>query len=334
MSVPTAKLPLPFDFCHCNMCRHQSGELAASFWTPPDDSRGLTIEGEQTKYVSSDIITRTFCSNCGAFISFEDKDQSLPDLSTGLLQGGDGIVRLQKHIFVADTIDGGLATWLADIPAYKEYSSSEKLDPAAFGTTPSAHSEASELNAHCLCRGVQFKITRPDAASKDLSSPHSDLFSTRTKGTKPKMDDVDKWWLCANGRKYLAGTCACNSCRLVSGFDIQSWAFIPKANIFQMNGEPLNFNIGTLKQYQSSQGTYREFCSKCGATMFWHDETRPQLIDVSIGILSADEGSRAESWLEWKTDRISFEEEGHNKALVRRLSEGLHKWGNLKSQAA
>ncbi|KAK4102824.1 hypothetical protein N658DRAFT_494886 [Parathielavia hyrcaniae] len=31
--------------------------------------------------------------------------------------------------------------------------------------------------------------------------------------------------------KYLSGTCACHPCRLTSGFEIQTWAFIPRRNI-------------------------------------------------------------------------------------------------------
>ena len=330
VSVPTGQLPLRFDFCHCNMCRHQTGELAASFWTPPEDATDLVIEGSLTRYASSNTVTRAFCGNCGAFVSFEDKSQSKPDLSTGLLKG-EGLLELQKHIFVADTIDGGLASWITDIPAYEGFSSGKRLDVTTFHTLTDVHNKATELRAHCLCKGVQFKITRPNPASTDLSSPVSDLFSAHIDGGKGVGDDRKKWWLRANGTKYLAGTCACNSCRLASGFDIQAWAFIPKANIWQANGEPLDFKIGTLKQYQSSEGTYRDFCGRCGATVFWHNETRPQLIDVSVGLLNAEEGARAESWLEWKMDRISFEEEAQNKALIHTLSKGMHDWTNKES---
>jgi hypothetical protein len=37
------------------------------------------------------------------------------------------------------------------------------------------------------------------------------------------------------------GTCVCNSCRLSSGFPIQTWAFVPKSNIFNADGSPLVF---------------------------------------------------------------------------------------------
>jgi hypothetical protein len=36
---------------------------------------------------------------------------------------------------------------------------------------------------------------------------------------------------------------------------------------------------------------------------------RPDLIDVSAGLFRAEEGARAEHWLEWWTERVSFSEE-------------------------
>jgi hypothetical protein len=134
-------------------------------------------------------------------------------------------------------------------------------------------------------------------------------------------EDV-KWWLRANDTKYLAGTCACRSCRLASGFEIQTWTFVPRSNVYfhlstdggdRDSGKsvvlPLDFGKlpkGILRSYESSPGVLREFCGKCGVTVFWHDKWRPGLIDVSVGLVHADEGARAESWLEWWIERVSF----------------------------
>jgi hypothetical protein len=136
-----------------------------------------------------------------------------------------------------------------------------------------------------------------------------------------------KWWLRGKGgTKYLAGTCACRSCRLASGFEIQTWAFVPRSNIFMYSRpragvetsdrdalpEPLDFeNVppDVLRSYESSTGVAREFCPRCGATVFWHNKERSELIDVSVGLLDATEGARAETWLEWWTGRVSFAED-------------------------
>jgi len=247
------------------------------------------------------------------------------------------------HEFVGDTKDGGLAICLADsddqsVPLFLQgpggprfeqalghpVKLSQRGDPPemALLQAPEAANQVAELEGKCHCGGVSFYLTRPNPTSKLCSSPWSDLLVPYHSASSENPEDV-KWWLRENDSKYLAGTCACRSCRLGSGSPIQAWAFVPKANIFQSNGQPLNFKLGTLKQVESSPDIFREFCDTCGATVFWHCLERPGLIDVSIGVLRAKEGSRAESWLAWWTERVSFSEEALDKKLIERLEFGL-----------
>ena len=66
----------------------------------------------------------------------------------------------------------------------------------------------------------------------------------------------------------------------------------------------------------------------CGAMVFWHcKDNRPDLIDVSVGLLDPKEGARVESWLDWWTGRVSFSEFAVSKSLVASLEEGLKQWG-------
>ena len=325
-TIPTSTLPLSYEICHCNMCRHQSGVLGGAYATLPDETADLRFEGPVAEYRSSEPVIRTFCFNCGANFYFQKLDEPRPEISTGIIVESDGLLELRNHIFVRDTKDGGLSSWLSDVPAFEGYANQSKaMEHSNQDQAKPASHDNTDLKAYCQCKGVQFKISRPNSASKQLSAPWSDLLKPSNSNASDNKDDV-KWWLCANNTKYLAGTCVCNSCRLTAGFDIQTWAFIPKVNIFQTTGEPLTFDFGTLKQYKSSEGSYREFCSKCGATVFWHSDQRPDLVDVSVGLLDADEGARAETWLEWHTDRVSFEEEGQNRDTVSRLSAGLKTW--------
>lgn len=178
------------------------------------------------------------------------------------------------------------------------------------------------LSAQCHCGGVKFYITRPNATSKTARSPFPDLMVPYHSGSSANPENKT-WWLRANDSKYLAGTCTCTSCRLASGFEIQPWAFIPKCNIFQSDGQQMDYDMGTLQRYESSAGVSREFCSVCGATVFWHCEERPELVDVSVGLLDPAQGARVESWLEWWTGRVSFEEFAVSRSLVRSLEEGL-----------
>ena len=78
----------------------------------------------------------------------------------------------------------------------------------------------------------------------------------------------------------------------------------------------MDFEGGTLTHYESSPGVLREFCRVCGGTAFWHCTDRPELIDVSVGLLRATEGSRAESWLQWHKQRVSFKEDAFEPDFV------------------
>ena len=322
-------LPLPLSLCHCNTCRHQSGLLCGSYATLPKGAE-FAIQGPLEFYKASKTVFRFFCSNCGANVYFEDTNTEDRDICTGVLERAEGVVLLKQHIFVTDSKDGGLCDWIPDVEAWEGFSKvSRKLDAGWKDGSKLSSKRDEELQAYCHCKGVRFKITRPDESSANLTAPRGDIVGPPTMEQDGAKND-EAWWLRENGTKYLGGTCACNECRLASGFDIQAWAFVPKANISQLNGEPLDFSAGTLKRYDSSEGVYREFCSKCGATVFWHSDSRPELIDVSAGLLDAEEGARAESWLGWKTDRVSFHEEAQNKDLISRLSAGLKRWGEIR----
>ncbi|KFY06101.1 hypothetical protein V491_08857 [Pseudogymnoascus sp. VKM F-3775] len=170
------------------------------------------------------------------------------------------------------------------------------------------------LGASCYCGTVKFHITRPTPESTLPKSQYPDLIIPYLRRSPEIVNPNDrKWWI--RGNRYLAGICACNSCRRCSGFDMQTWAFIPRANIFMHHPDkprPLDFSNlpeGMLRSYNSSPGVTREFCPGCGATVFWHNTDRPELIDVSVGLFRAPDGARAESWLDWWKERVSFAED-------------------------
>lgn len=241
-----------------------------------------------------------------------------------------------QHEFVGDTKDGGVAICFAQgeghlVPFFMnspggakvEGSAQELLTELQRSATASIDKNPHMLSAGCHCGGVKFQITRPNASSRGCSSPWPDLVIPYHSSSSANPQDI-KWWLREDDTKYLAGTCACRSCRLGSGSPIQTWAFIPKANILQMDDRTLDYDMGTLKQIESSPGCFREFCSRCGATVFWHCLERPDLVDVSVGLLRAPEGSRAVTWLDWWADRVSFREEAFDKQLIDQLEKGLH----------
>ena len=328
--VPNSVLPLPLIFCHCETCRRASGQLFTSNLIISKDS-SFQVNGTLAENKTSENLTRYFCHNCGSSIYYYDHPTGDNDVCSGILDRSEGLIAPKEHIFVDDTKDGGASPWI-DVASWATWSNeSDRLGPpikSAFSTS-NAEDASITLDCHCQCRGVEFKITRPDRTSSKVSSPLPDLLVPFHSQLFQNPHDF-KWWLCKGGTRYLAGTCGCNSCRLSTGYDLQSWAFVPKSNILQMDGSPINFAMGTLKRYSHTKGAERDFCQRCGATVFWHCDARPGIIDISAGLLDSKNGALAEDWVEWTTERVSFEECASNKSLISSFSEGLRKWGARK----
>ncbi|KAG6367054.1 hypothetical protein INS49_001236 [Diaporthe citri] len=194
------------------------------------------------------------------------------------------------------------------------------------GRTQSPETEAPQKSTYtsvpatCGCGNVKLLIQRPqqllgtgDKSQKAVQlpwSPYPDLMFPYKTTPKDKLDNPsdEKWYLRKTGgeSKYMAGTCACKSCRLITGYEIQTWAFIPRVAISILispdsattgsasnisardttqNAEssyiPLDFEVlgslpdqrNPLRTYESSPGVLREFCHGCGATVFWHSKS-------------------------------------------------------------
>lgn len=321
--------------CHCNTCRWTTGALYTSHI--PIARAPVSLRGT-TAYEPGDERTWLFCSTCGCHV-FRTRvldGVEMWDVSTGVLTaskaaGDDSGVHAVRHLGAEETRDGGLTRWL------------RPGEPTP--DTPRRHPSAF-LPARCHCGTVDFCITRPSAASRLPSSPFPDLMlpyvSTGHAAISNPRDE--KWWLRDGDTTYLAGTCACRSCRTTLGFETQAWAFVPRANLCFLSstvegeeGGPPDFDAlhaaGVLRGHASSRGVMREFCPRCGATVFWHDGERPDVVDVSAGLLRAESGALAGDWLDWWKGRVSFEEEtgtgrtgppaGRAAALVGMLREGL-----------
>lgn len=326
--------PSSLNLCHCIDCRAITGMLYSSYYflQPP----GPDLDRLQ-KYQQSDCVSRYFCRTCGAhvFARLEATGKTL--VAAGLLENPPP-VRLIQHWKAEDTRDGGLSSFLPGDS--KETTSACWLDVVQNISNERAdenHKLEEEdhgfhrLQARCHCGGVEFYITPPDSNSAKPWSPWPDLIVPYHLASAKNIEDV-KWWLRNGNTKYLVGTCACRSCRLASGFSIQSWAFIPRSNIVFGDGKPVVYGSGTMQQYESRPGVYREFCSRCGATVFWHCQERPDVVDVSTGLLRARSGAKAEEWLEWATERVSFKEMALDQEFIERLEVGLRNWDASKKR--
>jgi hypothetical protein len=339
ISLPASSTPYERALCLCSSCRRRSGSVGVSNLLIPSSQTIDPASYSLTEYRGSD---RYFCSTCGAHVATYLQDLGRWLVATGLLDRTEGVLKWTGCKWVEDTLDGGVSVWLnsiVDSDGTKRELKRWMLQDGENGEIVPAETlrelapgkkvmegEEERLDAQCHCGGVKFYITRPNATSKTARSPFPDLMVPFHSASPANPENIT-WWLRAGDTKYMAGTCTCTSCRVASGFEIQPWAFIPKCNIFQEDGRQMDYDMGTLKSYESSEGVSREFCSVCGATVFWHCEERPSLVDVSVGLLDPAEGARVESWLEWWTGRVSFEELAVSRSLVRSLEEGLKDFG-------
>ncbi|KAK3695627.1 Mss4-like protein [Podospora appendiculata] len=368
--------------CHCDICRQVTGQLFTSYIPirsshSPGNSKPVSpsldglVEYSPATAPSSKWY---FCANCGCHIfrcstpGSGNGDELQWEVATGIIIDSPdleekGYPQAKKetpwrHMHVEDTLDGGLSVWLPSSHAQQSkphpdhrHGITDNANKAKDNKPPipPPHPDAEDLlPASCHCGTITFHISRPNPSSAlprssfpDLSHPY-----TQTPQSTVSNPSDEKWWLCEAGR-YRAGTCACRSCRLASGFEIQSWAFIPRCNVHLSVSPAAAAVDGTtypppyLATYESSPRTLRTFCPTCGATLSWHstdqDRRAGGLLDISVGLLRAPSGSRAETWLSWWTGRVSFAEDaglqrtgaaaGWARRLVEALEAGLREGG-------
>jgi len=246
----------------------------------------------------------------------QDSDKPL-GVFTGTIQNDPGdLVKIEEHIFVGDTKDGGASMWLrkvnadgSEAPRYKERKENDKGEPGdsypfewpSADDMPGFHKVTSEsLPIRCKCKGVDLVLHRGNYEGKS----EKDL----------------PWFIDPETHKLLAGFCGCESCRLFGGVDTWTWAFAELENITfpDKAKQPLFPNstadlkalidakdpsVGTLTYYASSPDVQRFFCSNCSACVFYGADDRKHMVDVAIGVLESPDGSRAEGFLSWAYGR-------------------------------
>lgn len=263
-------------------------------------------------------------------------------VTSGTLEKAQGIYELQGHFFLGDSKDGGCSDWMTEFSGRTVQrrlisKDSEKL-PLGWKSSESQEAAKSSppnrYNAHCKCKGVEFWIARPSERSVQASSPWPDVL-VPANSEPHSLPENETWWLRANKQRFLAGVCACDSCRLATGYEFIQWAFVPTVDLtLDAEGKaPFTTNFGTLKSHKSSKQATRWFCSGCGATVFYEDHARPALFDVAVGLINAPEGARAESLLEWRTERLSFREDAAPRAesLVACIESGMRAYGEREA---
>jgi len=232
-------------------------------------------------------------------------------VSASIVEGGEELWDFRKHIFLDDTRDGGLGTLIERINGNEikrwngrdEKSGEWALDHVkSFSEYQDRSSGNDTLVASCHCRGIVLHIARPPFPLPTALMDNS--VTPNTPGKWYALHDV------------------CTSCRLSTGCAIVPWCFPLKSSITMPDGSPYRPDLGTARTYQSSPGVIRTFCGVCGATATYATEERKEMVDVAVGLLEGH-GVRAEDWLEWRKERVSFEKDSLWKGVVEGLKEGL-----------
>ncbi|KAJ3527620.1 hypothetical protein NMY22_g9721 [Coprinellus aureogranulatus] len=329
----TSSLPKVEHMCHCNICRHCTGSMGVV--DPVIDGKPLSIDSTEdnhlpadfsnlTEYRSSSLASRLFCSTCSAHMFFRSRVKSDSwTILSGCLEKIDGVVTVIKHIYLADTLDGGIADHFQEVgdKSLRRYHTWGTDDEPGVELPPGWRAEGHDKNPdtlplHCQCRSIQLYLTRATRLS----------------------DNPEDYWLIAGKEatdhiRFKGTHCLCNDCRLSNGTEIASWLVVPDENIFDRStNAPVNVvdkdkRPKALKQYMSSNGRYRESCVTCGATVFWWRDMRdgesPHM-NVAAGLVdeAAVGGARAEPWIQWH-DQPLFSGSALSKHTAKAVEEGL-----------
>ncbi|SPO00273.1 uncharacterized protein DNG_03118 [Cephalotrichum gorgonifer] len=350
-SLPSSALPLSASCCHCDSCRHLLGTLYLSDVKWPNKDEDLSA---LEKYSFSKNLNKFFCKQCGSHMfSRGTKSGSVPWVLTGVLGKTPNLIRYDNHTYVGDTVDGGLSPWFR-IPHsdgtypkfWREDKDGDEVSPESFTQNtppgPGAVASPEPTRFRCHCRGVDLVLR---SAADMAGRPDAEL----------------PWFVKPKTYKYASTLDACNSCRVWVGSDLMSWTFANLSHIHfaagtggdgsvetqlpsstalpqtvsdlreavTVDAKDRDPRLGTLAAYQSSHDVWRYHCSRCGASVFYAVDDRPDLVDIGVGLLEHPGGARAEGLLAWSLTRVGGEDDskgGWREGLASGVEEEIKKW--------
>jgi hypothetical protein len=106
--------------------------------------------------------------------------------------------------------------------------------------------------------------------------------------------------------------CHCSMCRRASGSSFATNASVLAENFRILDGDDL------IREYESSAGNRRAFCSKCGSPLYGTFGDIPSFRRVRLGTLDSAKGAKSvahiwtgskSEWFEITDDLVKFEEE-------------------------
>lgn len=338
--VSKSTMPLPARICHCTSCRRVTGSLYTTHARWPEPRTKVDVS-KLTAYSFSECSNLLFCPTCSTPIFWEMLAE--PGQPLGVFLGtlaNDEVtpIRFVEQAFVGDTVDGGASAWLqhpnpegSECRRFKFEAKGSAADavlprdwPSADQLTGYKKKIGSQLSIRCKCNGIDFIIKHGD-------------YSGLEKDQLP-------WNIDPETHKLLTVFCGCDSCRLQGGIDIWFWTYIEMKYLSaaQHNVEfPSSCHqlksfidkhdpaVGSLAYYASSTGVLRFFCGTCSATVFFAEDSRPEFLDVAVGLLDAPDGARAEGFLSWSLGMVERGEDakgGWRQGLFDRVEKEVEDW--------
>lgn len=262
----------------------------------------------------------------------EKKGPVVWEVSAGVLEKFEGIVKIDRHIHIGDTVDGGISDHIhsvdgVELPRYRTRPAdgSTETVPPDWKDLDKESAADRMLHFYCHCRSIDLYLQRPS-----------------------KISDPKTQWYLAPGAtqddavRYYGEYCFCTSCRITSGSIVGTWTYIsvkePGVYLSPSPSSDCALDLASsspshrpraLKQYNSSPTVFREFCETCGATVFYRREVEGRdFMDIATGLVDEDRagGVRAETWFKWPPlpdDGRAYEEDSTSKALVDAIRAGV-----------
>src|SRR5262249_36269299 len=99
---------------------------------------------------------------------------------------------------------------------------------------------------------------------------------------------------CATGEPMALPLCHCYSCRMAAGAPSLAWT------VFRV--EDFSFTAGSPAIYKSSPGVERSFCPRCGTSLTYRTEARPDVMHGRTASVDEPElfAPKFEIWVEEK----------------------------------
>ncbi len=89
-----------------------------------------------------------------------------------------------------------------------------------------------------------------------------------------------------DGKLGPAGYCHCAQCRRASGSAFAANAPVRTKYFRLLAGKE------RIREYESSPGKFRAFCSRCGSPMYSRRTSEPELVRIRLGSIDGDPGRR------------------------------------------